>query len=118
MKNKKNLLIYPKNINFEFLGLEFMRLHQHGQGIISRSRCSHPIEKHGFPFIIDKYLSEDFNNFQLTDFMFLRAPGFHGPFSTKFLSNKDFEELDGKKIEKRLLAVSYTHLTLPTICSV
>ena len=91
MKNKKNLLIYPKNINFEFLGLEFMRLHKHGQGIISRSRCSHPIEKHGFPFIIDKYLSEDFNNFQLTDFMFLRAPGFHGPFS-----------------------VSYTHLTLPT----
>ena len=85
MKNKKNLLIYPKNINFEFLGLEFMRLHKHGQGIISRSRCSHPIEKHGFPFIIDKYLSEDFNNFQLTDFMFLRAPGFHGPFSSKFL---------------------------------
>ena len=31
MKNKKNLLIYPKNINFEFLGLEFMRLHKHGQ---------------------------------------------------------------------------------------
>ena len=49
MKNKKNLLIYPKNINFEFLGLEFMRLHKHGQGIISRSRCSHSIEKHGFP---------------------------------------------------------------------
>ena len=105
MKNKKNLLIYPKNINFEFLGLEFMRLHKHGQGIISRSRCSHSIEKHGFPFIIDKYLSEDFNNFQLTDFMFLRAPGFHGPFSTKLLSNKDFEELDGKKIEKRLLMI-------------
>ena len=39
MKNKKNILAYPKNINFEFLGLEFMRLHQHGQGIISRSKC-------------------------------------------------------------------------------
>ena len=105
MKNKKNLLIYPKNINFEFLGLEFMRLHKHGQGIISRSRCSHSIEKHGFPFIIDKYLSEDFNNFQLTDFMFLRATGFHGPFSSKFLSSKDFEQLDSKKIKKKLLRV-------------
>ena len=81
MKNKKNILTYPKNINFEFLGLEFMRLHQHGQGIISRSKCSHSIEKHGFPFIINKFLAEEFNNFQLTDFMFVRAKGFHGPYS-------------------------------------
>ena len=116
MKNKKNLLIYPKNIDFEFLGLEFMRLHKHGQAIISRSKCSHPIEKHGFPFIIDKYLSEDFNNFQLTDFMFLRAPGFHGPFSSKFLSNKDFEELNSEKIEKRLLEVlRKTRINTPEI---
>ena len=111
MKNKKNLLIYPKNINFEFLGLEFMRLHKHGQGIISRSRCSHSIEKHGFPFIIDKYLSEDFNNFQLTDFMFLRATGFHGPFSSKFLSSKDLHSFSvSSKFFKRLSVLANSKL--------
>ena len=94
MKNKKNILTYPKNINFEFLGLEFMRLHQHGQGIISRSKCSHSIEKHGFPFIINKFLAEEFNNFQLTDFMFVRAKGFHGPYSSDSLFSDDYQELD------------------------
>ena len=103
MKNKKNILTYPKNINFEFLGLEFMRLHEHSLVIISRSKCSHKIEKHGFPFIINKFLSEDFNNFQLTDFMFLRAPDFHGPYSCKHLSSEDYLELESRKIEIKLL---------------
>ena len=48
--------------------------------------------------------------------MFLRAPGFHGPFSSKFLSNKDFEELNSEKIEKRLLEVlRKTRINTPEI---
>ena len=116
MKNKKNILTYPKNINFEFLGLEFMRLHQHGQGIISRSKCSHSIEKHGFPFIINKFLAEEFNNFQLTDFMFVRAKGFHGPYSSDYLSSDDYQELDRKDIEKKILnELKKTRLNTPQI---
>lgn len=116
MEIKKDLLIYPKNIKFEFLGLEFMRLHDHGQAIISRSKCSHSIEKHGFPFIIERYLKEEFNNFQLTDFMFLRVSGFHGPFLSKYLSSEDFEELDNKKIEISILnELSKTRMNTPKI---
>jgi hypothetical protein len=93
MANKNDVLKYPENLKFEFLGLEFMRLHEHGQGIISRSKCSVDIEKRGFPFIIERFLEEEFNNFQLTDFMFLRAKGFHGPFQSSNLSSKDYIEI-------------------------
>ena len=37
MEKKISVLAYPENLNFEFLGVEFMRLHEHGQAIISRS---------------------------------------------------------------------------------
>ena len=45
-------------------------------------------------FLIDSYLKEEFVNFQLTDFMFARAQGFHGPFSNKKLNNKSFVKID------------------------
>ena len=33
-------------------------------------------------------------DFQLTDFMFNRAKGFHGPFKSKLLKNSDFKKID------------------------
>jgi hypothetical protein len=105
MESKDTILVYPENLKFEFLGLEFMRLHEHGQGIISRSKCSVNIEKRGFPFIIDRFLKEDFNNFQLTDFMFLRAKGFHGPFQSANLSSEDYREMPSEDLSIEVLSI-------------
>ncbi|MBV13363.1 MAG: hypothetical protein CMC52_04660 [Flavobacteriaceae bacterium] len=102
MEKKSSVLAYPENLNFEFLGVEFMRLHEHGQAIISRSKCSVNLSKRAFPFIIDRFLEENFNNFQLTDFMYLRAKGFHGPYLSSNLSSKNYKKILSKNLSREV----------------
>ena len=47
--------------------------------------------------------------------MFLRATGFHGPFSSKFLSSKDFEQLDSKEIKKIIESIKKNRTNTPEI---
>ena len=86
MDKKKELLKYPIKNKFTLLGMEFLRLHNHGQSLIIRTKFSDSFKKHNYDFLINSLLKEEFVNFQLTDFMFARAKGFHGPFSTKKLN--------------------------------
>lgn len=90
MDKKKELLKYPIKNKYTLLGMEFLRLHNHGQSLIIRTKFSDSFKKHNYDFLIDSLLKEEFVNFQLTDFMFARAKGFHGPFSTKKLSSKSY----------------------------
>ena len=94
MDDKKEVLKYPIKTKFSLMGMEFLRLHDHGQALIIRTKFSNKLTKHNYEFLIDSYLKEEFVNFQLTDFMFVRAQGFHGPFLTKKLNNKSYVKID------------------------
>ena len=94
MDDKKEVLKYPIKNKYSLMGMEFLRLHDHGQALIIRTKFSDKLTKHNYEFLIDSYLKEEFVNFQLTDFMFARALGFHGPFLTKKLNNKSYVKID------------------------
>ncbi len=44
-------------------------------------------------FLIKQILKKGMLDFQLTDFMFNKAKGFHGPFKSKPLKNTDFKKI-------------------------
>tara|TARA_B100000282_G_scaffold107948_1_gene76621 strand:- start:10848 stop:11411 length:564 start_codon:yes stop_codon:yes gene_type:complete len=94
MDNKKEVLKYPTKNSYSLKGMEFLRLHDHGQALIIRTKYSDAFKKHNYDFLIDLYLKEEFANFQLTDFMFARAKGFHGPFSTQKLNSSSYVKLN------------------------
>ena len=90
----KEILKYPPKNNYSLEGMEFLRLHDHGQALIVRTKYSGVFDEHNYDFLIDSYFKEDFANFQLTDFMFARAKGFHGPFSINKLNSNSFVIID------------------------
>ena len=94
MDDKKEILKYPPKNSYSLEGMEFLRLHDHGQALIVRTKYSGVFDEHNYDFLIDSYFKEEFANFQLTDFMFARAKGFHGPFSIKKLNSNSFVLID------------------------
>ena len=100
MDDKKEILKYPPKNSYSLEGMEFLRLHDHGQALIVRSKYSGVFDEHNYDFLIDSYFKEEFANFQLTDFMFARAKGFHGPFSINKLNipSKPLKAIDTSSI--------------------
>ena len=71
-----------------------MRLHDHGQAIFVHLSFDEKLSSIQSSFLIKQILKKGMLDFQLTDFMFNRAKGFHGPFKSKLLKNSDFKKID------------------------
>ena len=71
-----------------------MRLHEHGQAIFVHLSFDEKLSSIQSSFLIKQILKKGMLDFQLTDFMFNRAKGFHGPFKSKLLKNSDFKKID------------------------
>ena len=94
MTNKKNIISFPDNLNIKLSGIDTMRLHEHGQAIFVHLSFDEKLSSIQSSFLIKKILEKGMLDFQLTDFMFNRAKGFHGPFKSKLLKNLDFKKID------------------------
>ena len=94
MTNKKNIISFPDNLNIKLSGIDTMRLHEHGQAIFVHLSFDEKLSSIQSSFLIKKILEKGMLDFQLTDFMFNRAKGFHGPFKSKLLKNSDFKKID------------------------
>ena len=94
MTSKKNIISFPDNLNIKLSGIDTMRLHEHGQAIFVHLSFDEKLSSIQSSFLIKKILEKGMLDFQLTDFMFNRAKGFHGPFKSKLLTNLDFKKID------------------------
>ena len=94
MTNKKNIISFPDNLNIKLSGIDTMRLHEHGQAIFVHLSFDLKLSSIQSSFLIKQILEKGILDFQLTDFMFNRAKGFHGPFKSKLLKNLDFKKID------------------------
>ena len=57
MDKEKELLKYPIKNKYTLLGMEFLRLHNHGQSLIIRTKFSDSFKKHNYDFLIDSLLN-------------------------------------------------------------
>ncbi len=94
MTSKKNIISFPDNLNITLSGIDTMRLHEHGQAIFVHLSFNEKLSSIQSSFLIKRILKKGMLDFQLTDFMFNRAKGFHGPFKSKLLKNSDFKKID------------------------
>ena len=94
MTSKKNIISFPDNLNIKLSGIDTMRLHEHGQAIFVHLSFDEKLSSIQSSFLIKQILKKGMLDFQLTDFMFNRANGFHGPFKSKLLKNSDFKKID------------------------
>ena len=94
MTSKKNIISFPDNLNITLSGIDTMRLHEHGQAIFVHLSFDEKLSSIQSSFLIKQILKKGMLDFQLTDFMFNRAKGFHGPFKSKLLKNSDFKKID------------------------
>ena len=94
MTSKKNIISFPDNLNITLSGIDTMRLHDHGQAIFVHLSFDEKLSSIQSSFLIEQILKKGMLDFQLTDFMFNRAKGFHGPFKSKLLKNSDFKKID------------------------
>ena len=94
MTSKKNIISFPDNLNITLSGIDTMRLHEHGQAIFVHLSFDEKLSSIQSSFLIKQILKKGMLDFQLTDFMFNRANGFHGPFKSKLLKNSDFKKID------------------------
>ena len=94
MTSKKNIISFPDNLNIKLLGIDIMRLHEHGQAIFVHLSFDEKLSSIQSSFLIEQILKKGMLDFQLTDFMFNRAKGFHGPFKSKLLKKSDFKQID------------------------
>ena len=53
MDDKKEVLKYPIKNKYSLMGMEFLRLHDHGQALIIRTKFSDKLTKHNYEFLID-----------------------------------------------------------------
>ena len=90
MTSKKNIISFPDNLNITLSGIDTMRLHEHGQAIFVHLSFDEKLSSIQSSFLIKQILKKGMLDFQLTDFMFNRAKGFHGPFKSKLLKLSDF----------------------------
>ena len=94
MTSKENIISFPDNLNITLSGIDTMRLHEHGQAIFVHLSFDEKLSSIQSSFLIKQILKKGMLDFQLTDFMFNRAKGFHGPFKSKLLKNSDFKQID------------------------
>ena len=94
MTSKKNIISFPDNLNITLSGIDTMRLHEHGQAIFVHLSFDEKLSSIQSSFLIKQILKKGMLDFQLTDFMFNRAKGFHGPFKSKLLKNSDFKKIN------------------------
>ena len=94
MTNKKNIISFPDNLNIKLSGIDTMRLHEDGQAIFVHLSFDEKLSSIQSSFLIKQILEKGMLDFQLTDFMFNRAKGFHGPYKSKLLKNSDFKKID------------------------
>ena len=94
MTSKKNIISFPDNLIIKLLGVDIMRLHEHGQAIFVHLSFAEKLISIQSSFLIKQILKKGMLDFQLTDFMFNKARGFHGPFKSKLLKNSDFKQID------------------------
>ena len=94
MTSKKNIISFPDNLNITLSGIDTMRLHEHGQAIFVHLSFDEKLSSIQSSFLIKRILKKGMLDFQLTDFMFNRVKGFHGPFKSKLLKNSDFKKID------------------------
>ena len=86
MTSKKNIISFPDNLKISLSGIDTMRLHDHGQAIFVHLSFKEKLSSIQSSFLIEQILKKKgMLDFQLTDFMFNRAKGFHGPFKSKLL---------------------------------
>jgi len=50
MDDKKEILKYPPKNSYSLEGMEFLRLHDHGQALIVRSKYSGVFDEHNYDF--------------------------------------------------------------------
>jgi hypothetical protein len=94
MSKKKNIISFPDNLNIKLSGIDTMRLHDHGQAIFVHLIFDEKLSSIQSSFFIRQILEKGMLDFQLTDFMFNKAKGFHGPFKSKLLKDSDFKKID------------------------
>ena len=94
MTSKKNIISFPDNLKISLSGIDTMRLHDHGQAIFVHLSFKEKLSSIQSSFLIKQILKKGMLDFQLTDFMFNRAKGFHGPFKSKLVKNSDFKKID------------------------
>ena len=89
MENK-DLLKFPEKLKFNLSGIDLIRLHEHGQAIFLLLTTEEKILKVEPLFVVKELLRTKVLNFQLTDFMFLKQPNFHGPYLPESIGHKDY----------------------------
>jgi hypothetical protein len=94
MTRKKNIISFPDNLNIKLSGIDTMRLHDHGQAIFVHLTFDEKLSSIQSSFFIRQILEKGMLDFQLTDFMFNKVKGFHGPFKSKLLKDSDFKKID------------------------
>ena len=53
MDDKKEILKYPPKNSYSLEGMEFLRLHDHGQALIVRTKYSGVFDEHNYDFLIE-----------------------------------------------------------------
>ena len=94
MTGKKNILSFPDSLNIKLSGIDTLRLHDHGQAIFVHLTFDEKINSIENSFLIKQILKKGVLDFQLTDFMFNKAKGFHGPFKSSLLKFTDYKKID------------------------
>ena len=105
MTSKKNIISFPDNLKISLSGIDTMRLHDHGQAIFVHLSFDEKLSSIQSSFLIKQILKKGMLDFQLTDFMFNRAKGFHGPFKSKLLKNSDFKKIDEDNFFKSIYRI-------------
>jgi len=105
MTSKKNIISFPDNLKISLSGIDTMRLHGHGQAIFVHLSFKEKLSSIQSSFLIEQILKKGMLDFQLTDFMFNRAKGFHGPFKSKLLKNSDFKKIDEDNFFKSIYRI-------------
>ena len=105
MTSKKNIISFPDNLNITLSGIDTLRLHEHGQAIFVHLSFDEKLSSIQSSFLIKQILKKGMLDFQLTDFMFNRAKGFHGPFKSNLLKNSDFKKIDEDNFFKSIYRI-------------
>ena len=106
-KNKK-IISFPDNLNIKLSGIDAMRLHDHGQAIFVYLTFEDNIEQRENSFLINRIIDKGTLDFQITDFMFNKVKGFHGPFKSKLIKESDYAILSEKNFFKKLSTIIST----------
>ena len=94
MTRKKNILSFPDTLNIKLSGIDTLRLHEHGQAIFVHLTFEEKLNSIENSFLIKQILKKEVLDFQITDFMFNKAKGFHGPFKSSLLKYTDYKKID------------------------